>query len=245
MVLATNQTLTWDGILLEEERLLTMSCSDKIVKWNVLGLQGSLLSLYIEPVYLTSIVIGNLFNQEHITRAFHSRINKLPSPHISYPLILQATNPPGLCSYIESSNMSLNWSKGDVCEIINSRTGKAVSPLNGLPCKSFSRLSKYAFASKFLSLWDTPIGDKISKAAIIKGTGKKNDSTNITADTLGQTFTYDQLKKLAKDYCMLKDDLNTYFKQELGSEWIGKPDEQDSFVPEEVKHHISGMTSTN
>lgn len=45
-----------------------MSCSDKIARWNVLGLQGSLLSSIVQPIYLHSIVLGSLLHPNHMYR---------------------------------------------------------------------------------------------------------------------------------------------------------------------------------
>ena len=52
---------TWDGVM-SGDRLLTMACSDKILRWNVLGVQGALLTHIIKPIYLKSITVGSKFH---------------------------------------------------------------------------------------------------------------------------------------------------------------------------------------
>ena len=65
---------TWDVICMGK-RLRTMSCSDKVCRWNVLGMQGALLSHLIEPIYLESLTLGYLYDHDHLSRSSCCRLS--------------------------------------------------------------------------------------------------------------------------------------------------------------------------
>ncbi|XP_023716854.1 double-stranded RNA-specific editase Adar isoform X3 [Cryptotermes secundus] len=198
---------TWDGVL-QGQRLLTMSCSDKIARWNVVGVQGALLSHYVEPIYLESIVLGSLFHPSHMYRAVCGRIETtiqgLPPPYrLNKPLMSLITSPevrqPG-----KAPNYSVNWTTGqEGPEIINSVTGKDDQGVA-------SRLSKQGLFRRFLNLM-----------------GRIGSITGLTFKSCPRQ--YSDAKEAVQDYKMAKEQLVLAFhKAELGT-WLKKPIEQDQF----------------
>lgn len=57
------------------EATLSLSCSDKLARWAVLGFQGALLSHYLQgALYFTTVVVGKCpFSQEAMERALIAR----------------------------------------------------------------------------------------------------------------------------------------------------------------------------
>jgi double stranded RNA-specific editase B len=128
------QIQTWDGILIGE-RLKVMSCSDKLCKYNVVGVQGALLNHFIEPVYLSSLIVGGYYHKYHLSRALYGRVceslGELPHGFkLNLPILSSITNNEQR-KVSKSSNRSVVWSnelnrRNECFEIINCREGKSI-----------------------------------------------------------------------------------------------------------------------
>uniref|UniRef100_A0A3P9BHN8 Adenosine deaminase RNA specific B2 (inactive) n=1 Tax=Maylandia zebra TaxID=106582 RepID=A0A3P9BHN8_9CICH len=138
----------WDG-LSPSKPLVTMSCTDKLAKWSVVGLQGALLSHLVEPVYLQSLTVGTLSHTGHLGRAMARRlapIKHLPFPYRRQQLLLGLSSrdarPAG-----KPPNVSVNWSCGDGgWEEISTSTGRRKD--SGTP----SRLCRRSLFARWLRL---------------------------------------------------------------------------------------------
>ncbi|XP_028911797.1 double-stranded RNA-specific adenosine deaminase isoform X1 [Ornithorhynchus anatinus] len=206
---------TWDGIQ-HGERLRTMSCSDKILRWNVLGLQGAMLTHFLQPIYLTSITLGYLYSQGHLTRALCCRMARegsgfpeglrppyaLNHPKVGRVSVYDSTRQTG-----KTKESSVNWclADGTEVEVLDGTKGKVDGPQ-----LEVSRVSKRNLFALFRQL---------------SAQAKRADLLAFAS--------YAEAKGAARAYQVARD----YFVQgleELGyGSWIGKPQEEKSFAPED------------
>ncbi|NXM46034.1 DSRAD deaminase, partial [Gymnorhina tibicen] len=206
---------TWDGIQ-HGERLRTMSCSDKILRWNILGLQGALLSHFLEPVYLRSVTLGYLYSQGHLTRAICCRMErdgstlkeKLQAPyHINHPEVGRVSVYDSARQTGKTKESSVNWCLADESEVevLDGTKGK----VDGLKLE-VSRVSKRKMFTLFQQLC------------------AKNNRKDLLSLSV-----YSDAKEAATAYQAAKQ---CFFStlEELGyGSWIRKPQEEENFsVPD-------------
>ncbi|XP_076827333.1 double-stranded RNA-specific editase B2 [Brachyhypopomus gauderio] len=197
---------TWDGVL-QGENLVTMSCTDKIARWNVLGLQGALLSHFVEPVYLHSLTVGSLEHTGHLSRTLSLRLPHLPLPACyrrSQPVLCSLSSS-GWGQQVKSPCYSANWTIGDdQLEVINASTGRRKD--GGTP----SRLCKHALFSRWSRLY---------RKLVVSGLGSRDTP-----------LTYGEAKQAAASYQTAKEKWCCVLREAGLGTWVRKPPEQEHFL---------------
>uniref|UniRef100_A0A3B3SF82 Adenosine deaminase RNA specific B2 (inactive) n=1 Tax=Paramormyrops kingsleyae TaxID=1676925 RepID=A0A3B3SF82_9TELE len=185
-------TQTWDGASWE---------------WNVLGLQGSLLTHFVEPIYLHSLTVGSLRHPGHFSRTVARRlehVDTLPPSYRRNQLLLSGLSRDDSRQPGKSPCFSVNWTVGDgQLEVVNAATGKRKES------GAASRLCKRGLFARWARL---------------------HRKLSMHTTSHGETpLVYAEAKLAARSYQAAKQQLFRSLREAGLGTWVKKPPELDQF----------------
>ncbi|KAL6651743.1 hypothetical protein ACP70R_010668 [Stipagrostis hirtigluma subsp. patula] len=204
---------------------LSMSCFDKITRWSVVGIQGALLSHILEPLYLSTITIGQLPDrapegfsiENNIEKVLDARLSsittKLPASfQLHKPNFFEAPVPPKEFQQIGGDvppltcGYSICWNKSSLHEVVLGTTGRKQGTSSKAAClpSTESLLCKRRLLEAFMSL-EHPLVTKFQC----------------------EEMSYRALKDMAHEY---QYTLELLRKAPFFSCWRAKPASLDSFA---------------
>ncbi|KAK6789868.1 hypothetical protein RDI58_013668 [Solanum bulbocastanum] len=182
---------------------LSVSCSDKIAHWNVVGVQGALLSYFLEPIYISSVTIGQShlasktsIIEDEVMRAIHERVlplsNKLMDPfQVNKPLVFVAPIPSEEFQHSETAlttltcGYSICWNNSGLHEVILGTTGRkqGTSAKGAMSPSTESSLCKKRFLESFLSLSHNCLGEHAFVGNSYRELKDKSQEYNLASET--------------------------------------------------------------